>query len=103
MVVGKANCCSGSWDSCTAAKLAESFMLIEESSLTVVKTRENIPVHSRICNPSTKIEHGGVWLIFTRPSAVSAIAAETQLLDWSSAEMKMVDWVCLDLILPLLV
>jgi hypothetical protein len=46
---------------------------------------------------------GGVWLIFTRPSAVSAIAAETQLLDWSSAEMKMVDWVCLDLILPLLV
>jgi hypothetical protein len=63
-------------------------MLIEEGGLTVVKTCDSITLHSRICNPTTKIEDGEGWLIFTRPSTVSAITAETQRLDWSSAEIK---------------
>lgn len=41
--------------------------------------------------------------MFIRPSTVSAVAVEMQQLGWSSTEMKMVEWVCLHVILPLLV
>jgi hypothetical protein len=71
-------------------------MLIEERGLTMVKSCSSITSHSRISSSSTKIENGAVWLGFTRPSTFSGVAVEIERLDWSSAEVKMVDWVCLD-------
>jgi ABC-type phosphate/phosphonate transport system ATPase subunit len=87
---------SGGWDSCAAAKLAEQFMLIEEHGLTVVKSCHSITLHRRICNPITKIKDGKVWLMFARHLTVQGITAETQRLDWSLGEMRMIEWVCVE-------
>jgi hypothetical protein len=75
------------WDTCSAAKIAEGIMLIEERGLTVIKSCEDITEHSRIRALMVDILPelpSKVVLHFARsPYEVE----EEELLDWATWSM----------------